>query len=438
MNTISKPSKFLAYVAVLVGGLLLLSGGASALGYLGLSALAPVLNLGGGLLSAQLGQMAASWLGLVGGGLAVYHGLSSISQRRSHSLRVPPFYMFWIAFALVLGAGNLLLNLSFSKTFLFPFVFALGAALPVLAVLAWVARRLGWPLTWRQSALAFVCGSTLSIAVAIVAETVLPYLVYIFILPLQLLSYGFGDVFASGGGFSPGFFFSPGLMIFLITTAFAAPIPEEFAKALTVPMFGRLRFSNARQVFLVGMWSGAGFAILENMLYEGLYANYNGWSWGGVALLRGIGAVLHPLCAGIVALGWWHMRAGGGVGRLLHAYGLAVGLHTLWNGGFKIFVYITGLGYYTGWGNSELSLYGTSIEVLLAVYLIALSLGLWWLLRRIVLGMAEAAPAEAGAPAAISPRWVAAWALACALVIVSVGAALNGLWPLVMKTLFAQ
>jgi len=430
MNTETPPSKFPAYVAVLVGGLLLLSGLAAVVGYLGL----PFAAFGEDVLGPQLGQMAGMFLGLVCGALAVYHGLMSILNHRSHPLKLPPVFLFWIVFAVVLGLGNVTLNFGVAADYLFPPVFLLGAALPTIGVLAWAGRRLGWPITWRQGALAVVAGSTLSIFVAILVETFLPYLAYLLIAPLEFLAYGFGDLFYGGGNFLERLFFSPLIIVFLITTALAAPIPEEFAKALALPIFGRQRITNERQALMIGLACGAGFAILENMLYEGLYAQYNGWSWGGVTLLRGVGAILHTLCAGLVALGWFRMRESG-VGKLIKAYLLAVGLHTLWNGGFEVFVYITGLDYYGGLGPS-FSFYGTAVEVLLVIYLVSLSLGLWWLLHHIINGMARGIE-PAITPEAVSPRVLAAWAFASALVIIPIGAALGGAWDQIVAIMFA-
>jgi len=211
----------------------------------------------------------------------------------------------------------------------------------------------------------------------------------------------------------------------LLITALQAPIPEEFAKGLGVVIFGRGRLTNERQVLVVGLMCGASFAILENMLYEGLYAQYSGWSWGGVTLLRGLGSALHPVGTALVALGWFRMQKGG-VGKLLKAYAVAVGLHTLWNGGFATLVYLTGLDYYGDLGPS-VSLYGEAIEVSLVVCLLALSAGLWWLLRRIVGEFAQGVEPDI-APTIISPRALAAWALACVLVIVPIGAALSPAW----------
>ncbi len=417
----SKPSKFWAYVAVIVGILLMLTGIAAFVGYFGLPIFLPVEDV----LSYNLGQIAAIFLGLVCGSLAVYHGASSIGQRKSSAFRLPSFYIFWIILAVVLGLGSLIITTKIATSFLFPPLFVLGAALSTFAVLAWANHRMGWPITWRQAALAFVCGSTLAILTAIILETALPYLTYLVLEPFRSLAEGFADIGWGAPGLIERLFASPLILVFLAVVAIEAPIPEEFAKALGVPMFGRARIQNERQAFAIGLASGAGFAILENMLYEGLYAHYNGWGWAGITSLRSIGSVLHPLGTGIIALGWFRMKAGG-AGKLFRAYLLSIGLHTLWNGGFEPLVYLTGLDHFAKDGSS-LSIYGETLNILLVGYLILLSLGLWWLLRRIVNGLSERITPDLE-PATVSKRAIAAWAVACAAVIIPIGAALGPAW----------
>jgi RsiW-degrading membrane proteinase PrsW (M82 family) len=425
----SPPSKFWAYVAVFFGGFLLLAGCTATGGFLGL----PILSVGEDLLGAQLGEMAGIFLGLVCGSLALVHGFNSVLNRRSGSFKLAPPYIFGIVFALVLGLGNIILNFDISVELLFPPLFLLGAALPTVVVLAWTTRRLGWPITWRQGALALVAGSTLSIFIAILLETFLPLLAYFVLFPLEDLAYTFSDTLAFGStGFLERLFFSPVILVFLLFTALEAPLPEEFAKALTAPFFGRKRIQSERQAFMIGLVSGAGFAILENMLYEGLYAQWSGWSWGGVTLLRGLGSVLHPLCTGIVTLGWFRARQGG-FRELLKAYGIAVGLHTLWNGGFLPFVYLSGLENFTG-AYETFSIYGEAIEIVLVVFLAALSLGLWWLLLRMVKNMEVDVEPDL-APVRISPRALAFWGFVCALIIIPIGAALGPAWDQIRQVL---
>lgn len=424
----TKPSKFWATLTFIIGLCLMLLGIAAVLGYFGLPGLLQVDDL----LSYNLGQIAAIFLGLGCGSLAVYHGLSSITNRASSTLKLPPFYIFWVILGIVLGLGTLIATNDIAAEFIFPPFFVLGASLSTFAVIAWAYRQLGFPITWRQASLAFVCGSTLAILVAIILETTLPYLAYLLIAPFRDLANGFADFGWGAPGLIERLFASPAILVFLAITAIEAPIPEEFAKALGLPIFGRARIQNERQAFAIGLASGAGFAILENMLYEGLYAAHNGWGWGGITLLRSIGSVLHPLGTGIIALGWFRMR-NEGAGKLFKAYLLSVGLHTLWNGGFEPLVYLTGLDYFAGSGTS-LSFYGETLNTLLVGYLLLLSLGLWWLMRNIVNGISDRVmPDVSSAP--VSKRLIAAWAVACAVVIIPIGATLSPAWDSIRKLL---
>ena len=425
----SKPSKFWAYIAAIVGAFLVLSGLAAAVGYFGLPIILPFDDA----LSYELGNIAALYLGLLGGTLAVYHGIGSIRNKSSSQLKFPSFYIFWIILGLVLGLGTLILENDIVIDYLFPPLFMLGAALSVFAVLAWAYHKMGFPITWRQASLAFVCGSTLSILVAIILEMTIPYIAFQLLRPLWYLAEGFADLAWGAPDFIERLFASPLVLVFLAVVAVEAPLPEEFAKALGIPMFGRNRIQNERQAFAIGLASGAGFAILENMLYEGLYASHSGWSWGGVTLLRSIGSVLHPIGTGIIALGWFRMKEGG-AGKLFKAYLLSVGLHTLWNGGFEPLLYLTGIEYFMGSGPS-LAFYGETLSVLLVGYLTLLSLGLWWLLRKIVNEISERVTFDI-TPVSVSKRVIAIWAVACALVIIPIGATLSPAWEEIRFLIF--
>ena len=424
-----QPSKFWAYIAVIVGILLIMSGLAAAVGYLGLPIVLPFDDA----LSYELGNVGALYLGLLGGGLSIYHGLGSIRNKPSSQLKFPAFYIFWIILGLVLGLGTLILENNITVDYLFPPFFIFGAALSVFAVLAWAYRKTGFPITWRQASLAFVCGSTLAIFVAIILETTLPYLGYLLLEPFWYIAEGFADLAWGSPGFIERLFTSPLILVFLAIIAVEAPLPEEFAKALGIPMFGRKRIQNERQAFAIGLASGAGFAILENMLYEGIYAYHNGWSWAGITLLRSIGSVLHPIGTGIIALGWFRMKENG-AGKLFKAYLLSAGLHTLWNGGFEPLLYLTGLEYFAGSGPS-LDIYGETLSVLLIGYLTLFSLGLWWLLRRIVNRISERVTLDL-TPVTVSRRVIAMWAVACALVIIPIGATLSPAWKEIRAMIF--
>jgi RsiW-degrading membrane proteinase PrsW (M82 family) len=427
----AKPGKLLAVLTILVGGVLIIGGFSALTGYL----LLPFGSGGADILSQELGQIAALFLGFVSGGLAVFHGINALRDVNSSWLRLPLFYIFWIIFGLVLGVGNLLLNLNIASTFAFPVIFLLGAALPTLAVLSWATRRLNFPISWRQGMLAIASGSTLSIIATLLLGSVLPYLMYLLIYPLESIAYSITDLlYFEGPGFLERLFFTPEVVVFLIFIALQAPIPEEFAKWLGLPLFGRLRIKNERQAFVIGLFSGAGFAILENMLYEGLYAQWSGWTWGGITLLRGFGSVLHPLCTGLVALGWYRSKEEGIMVFFKH-YFWAVGLHTLWNGGFEPLVFLTGFDYYSD-SFGDVVFYGEYINGVLIVFLVALSAWMWRILWRVSRELSVEQPAER-VSAPISYRTLAAWAFVCVMILVPIGAALGPAWQEIQSVLLS-
>ena len=294
-----------------------------------------------------------------------------------------PVYFFWIIFAIVLGLGNVLLIFNVSTNFLFPFAFVLGAALPTFGVIAFASQRLGAPVSYKHMFVTLVLGGTLSVGIAIALEIFLSIIVYFLFPPLAYL--GNPALLRNG-------FFSPLVIFFLILVAIQAPIPEEFTKGLSAAIAGS-NIENERQALLIGICAGAGFAIIENMIYEGLYTPRGGWSWGGVTALRGIGSVLHPLCTGIVSLGLYRARQGQ-LGAWFKAGLTAIGLHTLWNGGFIAFVYLTGLEYYASRNAPAISVYGMPISMLLVVFLLALAVGLWWMLYRLTRNLAQGVQAE--------------------------------------------
>ncbi len=434
-----QPSKFWAVAAVITGVFLLVSGIAAGSGYLRLSLLE---FFGAEVLIGELSVIGAVALGVVGGLAAIWHGAGSLRGSNSRPMRLPPFYIFYIVFGLVLGIGNLLLvgkdNRLFPGEFVqlvFPPFFVLGASVPVFAALAFAYRRLNWPVTWRQGMLMFICGGTLSIIATILLGGVLPYVYYLLVEPFEYLSMEFIYVFSSGGsGVFARLFESPLIFFYLLYIAFQAPFPEEYAKALG-PGFMKGRISSERMAFALGLASGAGFAVIENMRYQGLFAQFYGWSWGGITALRGIGAVDHALWTGIIALAVYRERGrlpGWGM-RIVRAYLFSVGLHTLWNGGYMALLYLVGLDHYAGAGPS-FSVYGEYIEISLILILVAMTALNWWILLQYLNRLRADQPVDI-ASARVTTRALAGWAFACVLVIVPIGAALGQAWQEIRQIL---
>jgi hypothetical protein len=166
---------------------------------------------------------------------------------------------------------------------------------------------------------------------------------------------------------------------------------------------------------MIGMASGAGFALVENIMYE------TGWLgiWTGITIVRGIGGALHPFGAGLLSLGWFGVfhREPDAWRRLVRCYLIAVGLHALWNGASWIFMLLEA---------SRRALFGPIgiqgmiIDVGMLALLAAEGIVLLWLVREMARRLAaEQQPVPAPDPA----RTLALWALACMAVLLPVALA---------------
>ena len=195
-----------------------------------------------------------------------------------------------------------------------------AAALPIAVLLA-VWGRIGGDLPISAS----VWGAVVGAAVAAVASAAVLAVAYFFL-------GGFAD---SAAEFLETIRIDPALTDVLRTpwvVAFAfslvvvAPIVEEIGKGaggLISKPDGR------RKAFLAGVAAGAGFAVIEDLLY----------AFGGsflddptaIILLRSTGAAVHPLASGLVVMGWWEWRNGDGLNSLVRGFVGGVGVHALWN-----------------------------------------------------------------------------------------------------------
>jgi RsiW-degrading membrane proteinase PrsW (M82 family) len=121
---------------------------------------------------------------------------------------------------------------------------------------------------------------------------------------------------------------SPWVTLLLIEVAVVAPVTEEAGKALGA-RFGAPR--DRREAFLAGAAAGAGFAIVEGLLYASAGAAFGG-PWPAIAAGRALGAAVHPLASGIVVLGWWEWKRDRSTLRLARRFLCGAGIHALWNG----------------------------------------------------------------------------------------------------------
>ena len=305
-------------------------------------------------------------------------------------------------------------------------IYVLAAALPSLTALALANQRLGNLTTWRRIIASLIAGSLLSPLIALFLTGIVTVLAVVLVLPLRVLV---AQIVASKD--VEQLFYSPALVFMLVESAIVAPLVEEAAKPVAAILLAR-RFQRPAEAFLVGMAGGAGFAIVENMLYAAAGES----AWAHISALRGVGGVLHPLTAGLVAVGWYGVRNGlpGARGRLLGFYGVAVGAHALWNGGLGILYSNLGA-YFFGTETWQFNIYGIGQPGIVMVFMLLEAIALWRVLAVVTGQLAGTTLSEAEPFLELhldQPRRLALWASAALLLVVPI-AALYG--PLVERYL---
>jgi hypothetical protein len=260
--------------------------------------------------------------------------------------------------------------------------------------------------------LALIAGGTLSVIAALVLEALLPGIVALLALPLGELVRELIALVDEGR--ISDLLRSPLALLVFVEIVIVAPVAEEAVKPLAVIIAGR-RIAHRRDAFFLGMAAGAGFAIIENIAYEGGALQL----WTSVAIVRGLGGALHPFGAGLMALGWFGVihRKPDAWKYLARFYLIAIGVHALWNGISATFLLLESahrevLG--------PVDLLGTIIDVGLVALLAAEGLALLWGVREISRSLAADAPPR---PAFQPMRALAVWAIVCLGVLLPVALA---------------
>jgi RsiW-degrading membrane proteinase PrsW (M82 family) len=371
--------------------------------------------------AVQEGVAGLTLLAVTGGaGAAVaWHAWRSLVGKASASQRLPPAWLWACLFALCVVAGSVILGTKFAPGLFFPPLLLAAAAAPPLLALSWFTGGAAEGLTWRRGLSALAGGATVGVLVALALEILLPVIV------LALVA-GLADVALPGmralldslaGKEVATAVASPGFVFVFVEIAVIAPLVEEFAKPLvTLPLLGRLA---RRDAFLVAAMAGAGFAALENVIYTGFGLPF----WVGILVVRALGGAIHPLGAGLVGLGWRDVLCGearAGL-KLASRFGVAVGMHALWNGGSLLVITLAGARFF-GELPPEIDILGISAAGTTLALLVVLGLLALWL-GRFVLQHTEVPVEPSGPQFALSDRAVAIWALACLTAIVPAGIA---------------
>ncbi len=276
---------------------------------------------------------------------------------------------------------------------------AAGSAFPV-AVLSVVRVR----LDGRMRPSAVVGGAVIGVAAAFGGYAVVFGFAYAFIL-------GFADHTASlfdALRVDPRFtdlLESPWILVLMAEVVVVAPLTEEFGKAVGARW---ARPASRQQAFLAGAAAGAGFAVVENVLYA-LGGAWASGPWTAILLARLPGAAVHPLASGLVVLGWWELRREDRSSHGVRLMALGVAVHAAWNAAIVALV-MTESAFFL-WDSpgiprvASLS-YGAGMGL-------AAAAAMWWVLGR----LSSNGPL---APSMSDGRYVAGWVVGCGLLLVPV------------------
>lgn len=355
------------------------------------------------------------------GGIVLWHSLQSLQGKTSRPLNLPPVWAMAGLFGVCVVLGLFVTESNFAAGLLFPPLLVVGAAVPPLLAVSWFTHQNAAGLTWRRGLVALAGGATIGVLVALILEIILPLMVLALVLNLaEIVTAQIEDlVIALAGENIAAAVTEPGFIFLLVQLAIIAPLAEELAKPLvTLPLVGHL---SRRDAFLVGAMAGVGFAAVENVLYAG----FGFYFWAGILVIRALGGAIHPLGSGLVALGWRGvLRNEPGAWRnWLVRFGLAVGLHALWNGGSLLVITLAGAKFF-GPLPPEIDILGLSMAGTTLALLIILGLAALWAGRSITQNveldnLSHREPAKSDF--ILSDRSVAIWAMLCLIAIVPMG-----------------
>jgi len=357
------------------------------------------------------------------GAIVAWHVGNSLAGKLSHPIRLFPAWLWALLFALGIVSGSFIIQEDIGTVLFFPPLLLATAAVPPLLAIAWFIQRQADGLTWRRGLVAFIGGATVSVFIALVLEILLPVIVLALVAGLTETVLPHLEVLISAldGKQIAEAITSPSFVFIFLELAVIAPLAEEFAKPLvTLPI---LRYLTRREAFLVAAMAGAGFAALENVIYAGFGFSF----WAGILIVRALGGAIHPLGAGLVGQGWHAvLRGEPQAGRKWATrFGLAVGMHALWNGGSLLVITLAGAQFF-GDLPPEIDVLGLSAAGTTLALLIVLGLAALWIGRRMARETEPQAVPDDQPPGhefILTDRAVAIWALACLVAIVPAGIA---------------
>ncbi len=289
----------------------------------------------------------------------------------------------------------------FSPEAAFPLGLVAGAALVPFAVLFAVAGHCDAAPPVRS----LIGGAVIGVGFAILGHAVVTAFAYFFFLGFAEAATDALDALRIDPEFT-SVLSSPWTLLYFIDLAVVAPFSEEIGKGLGAYVG---RPGSRRAALQAGVAAGVGFAVVENVMYGvgGLF-----YAWEPVVLARMLGAAVHPLASGLVAVGWWELRNGRSRTAAVRRLASGFGVHAAWNGSLVVAA-VAGIAYDHGGGSGMSALLSL---VYVGVIGVLTAAGLWILTRRVVSDakLSDMAPTDA--------RTITAWAVLASSLLVPVAA----------------
>ena len=289
----------------------------------------------------------------IGFGLALaVEGWDAWQGRPARPFQPRRVWLLWAALPLLLALGVLASRFELTTTYLLPLVSMLAMALLPFLILTTVGRLLagrggtGRGGTRRDVVGGLLSGAMLGSGAAMAVEIGLAALALVGaaalgLLPdnLQVLAARLQELaLSSDSGALLEFITLPILLTVLFFLSIVVPLIEEATKGLGLFLSGLWLRPRPAQAFLLGVASGAGFALVENLLNSGLF----GAALAEATVMRLAATVMHCTASGLVGWGWGEWRTNRRPARLALAFISAMAIHGLWNG-LTIGVVATGL-----------------------------------------------------------------------------------------------
>ncbi len=280
---------------------------------------------------------------LLGGGLGLV--LIVVGWRAWRNLGAPPFHprRFWLLAALLLPLLLLGVTISLfdtSPTVLLSLVNTATMALLPALILAMVGQALaGSAGSWNDVLGGVASGASLGTGTAVVIELLVVVVLVSIAMLVGLLPSDTQTLETLQEQLTaPNLFDNPQTLLDLLSPALVGgvvlfvaiitPLIEELTKTLGIGLAGRWLQPTPPRAFLLGVASGAGFALAENLFNGALISPI----WGPAIVSRLAATLMHCATSGLMGWGWGQLWTARRPARLALAFAVAVVIHGIWNG----------------------------------------------------------------------------------------------------------